>query len=133
MKYRIRELREAKMIAQPPRPMTLDELAEATGLSIGLLSAVERGQQTTTRTLERIAHALGVRVTDLMDERVTGDGSPTVRSAKTGRSGARTRGKDGRRGGNRAAEEVGSQGGAGSDLGEDGRPGARRARQGGES
>lgn len=127
MKYRIRQIREAKMIAQPPRPMTLEELAAASGLSVGLLSAVERGQQTTTRTLERIAQSLGVRVTDLMDERAHGDGSPTVRSAKTGRSGARTRGKDGRRGGNRAntADDSSTQGGAGSDLGEDGRPGAQ--------
>ena len=124
MKYRIRELREAKMIAQPPRPMTLDELAEATGLSIGLLSAVERGQQTTTRTLERIAQALGVRVTDLMDERQPCGASLEARSAK-GATGAGRRGKDGGRGGNRASDEVGSQGGAGSDRGEGGRPGAR--------
>ena len=95
MKYRIRELREAKMIAQPPRPMTLGELAAATGLSIGLLSDIERGQQTTTRTLERMAHALGVRVTDLLtDERAHGNGLPNSRSAKTGRSGAGKRGKE---------------------------------------
>lgn len=124
------------MVKQPPRAMTLEELAAASGLSVGLLSAVERGQQTTTRTLERIAQALGVRVTDLLtDERAHGDGSPTIHgSAKTGRSSARTRGKGCERGGNRAtADDSSTQGGGGADQGEDGRPDALNIRKDGKS
>jgi transcriptional regulator with XRE-family HTH domain len=59
---RIRDLRKES-------GLTLNQLAEATGLSIGHLSQVERGLSAPTiRHLQSIAEALGVRMTWFFDE-----------------------------------------------------------------
>lgn len=56
MGYRIREFREAQK-------MTQDELAKKSGVSRGTISAMENGdKETTTKTLVKIARALGTSV-----------------------------------------------------------------------
>jgi len=60
---RIRELREAKV----PK-MTLEKLSELTELSVGYLSKLEAGKQPVNgRIMPRIASALGVRPSELID------------------------------------------------------------------
>lgn len=68
---RIRELRKAQ-------GKTLEQLAQAAGVSAGLLSQVERGQGNPSfSSLVQIAHSLGVAVARLVaDDRLT---SPVVR------------------------------------------------------
>jgi len=65
---KIKELRER-------REMNLSRLAELAGVSKGYLSSLEREQarNPSVDTLAKIAEALGVRSTDLMEE-----GSPTA-------------------------------------------------------
>jgi len=57
MGYKIKETREAKK-------MTQEELSEKSGVSRGTISALENGtvRATTTKTLVKIAQALGVSV-----------------------------------------------------------------------
>lgn len=57
MGYRVREFRESLK-------MTQEELAEKSGVSRGTISAMENGtsKETTTKTLVRIARALGTSV-----------------------------------------------------------------------
>ena len=57
MGYKIKEVREAKK-------MTQEELSEKSGVSRGTISALENGtvRATTTKTLVKIAYALGVSV-----------------------------------------------------------------------
>lgn len=57
MGYKIKEVREA-------RQMTQEELSERSGVSRGTISALENGtaRATTTKTLVKIAQALGVTV-----------------------------------------------------------------------
>lgn len=57
MGYKIKEVREALK-------MTQEELAEKSGVSRGTISALESGmaRTTTTKTLARLAYALGVSV-----------------------------------------------------------------------
>lgn len=68
---RIRELRQAQR-------KTLEQLAQAAGVSVGLLSQVERGQGNPSfSSLVQIAHSLGVAVARLVaDDQMT---SPVVR------------------------------------------------------
>lgn len=56
----LKELREAKKVS-------LQDLAEATGLQVETISGLETGiiETTTTGTLLKLAHALGVSVDDL--------------------------------------------------------------------
>lgn len=50
------------------RIMTQEELAEAAGISVDMLGALEQGKKATSfRTLKRLANALGVPVKDLFD------------------------------------------------------------------
>ena len=60
MIFRIRELREAKGVTQ-------EALAELSGVSRATIWALESGQDkvTTTKTLVKIAEALGVRLDEL--------------------------------------------------------------------
>lgn len=57
MGYKIKEVREA-------RGLTQEELAEKSGVSRGTISALENGavRTTTTKTLVKLALALGVSV-----------------------------------------------------------------------
>ena len=57
MGYKIKEVREAKKMSQ-------EELAERSGVSRGTISALENGstRTTTTKTLLKLASALGVTV-----------------------------------------------------------------------
>ncbi len=57
MGYKIKEVREAHQ-------MTQEELSEKSGVSRGTISALENGtaRATTTKTLVKIAQALGVTV-----------------------------------------------------------------------
>lgn len=57
MGYKIKEVREALK-------MTQEELAEKSGVSRGTISALESGtvKITTTKTLCKLAHALGVSI-----------------------------------------------------------------------
>lgn len=64
MRYRIKELREASGMSQ-------EELAKAAGVSRGILSRIECAEDTvttTTRTLQKIADVLGVKVSTLFFE-----------------------------------------------------------------
>lgn len=64
MRYRIKELREASGMSQ-------EELAKAAGVSRGILSRIECAEDTvttTTRTLQKIADVLGVKVSALFFE-----------------------------------------------------------------
>lgn len=63
MGYRIKEHREALN-------MTQDQLADAAGVSRGTISALENGtaRATTTKTLLRIAQALGTTVDQIFFE-----------------------------------------------------------------
>ena len=65
MGYRIREFREALK-------MTQDELAKRSGVSRGTISAMENGanKATTTKTLVKIARALGTSVDSIFFEDV---------------------------------------------------------------
>ena len=60
MGFRIRETREKKGVSQ-------DELSKASGVSRTIISGLENGTitTTTTKTLSRIAEALGVRVSEI--------------------------------------------------------------------
>lgn len=55
---RIREIRKE-------RKMTLSDLSEKVGVSIAYLSDIERGNRPGGETLNRIADALGVQVSEL--------------------------------------------------------------------
>ena len=57
MGYKIKEVREAQKMSQ-------EELAEKSGVSRGTISALENGstRTTTTKTLLKLASALGVTV-----------------------------------------------------------------------
>lgn len=56
MGYKIREVREAKNISQ-------EELSQKSGVSRSIISALENGKtNTTSKTLAKIARALGVSV-----------------------------------------------------------------------
>lgn len=57
MGYKIKEIREAKR-------MTQEELAEKSGVSRGTIAALESGtgRTTTTKTLVKLAEALGTTV-----------------------------------------------------------------------
>ncbi len=65
MGYRIREFREAMK-------MTQEELARKSGVSRGTISAMENGadKETTTKTLVRIARALGTSVDSIFFDEV---------------------------------------------------------------
>ena len=70
---RIRELRTN-------RNLTLQELAERTGLSSSLLSLVERGKTSPSiGTLVAISFALGIHMTDLFDNRTDATKEPVNR------------------------------------------------------
>lgn len=64
MRYRIKELREAAGMSQ-------EELAKEAGVSRAILSRIEcaeDGVTTTTKTLQKIADVLGVKVSALFFE-----------------------------------------------------------------
>lgn len=64
MRYRIKELREAAGMSQ-------EELAKAAGVSRAILSRIESAEDsvtTTTKTLQKIAEVLGVKVSALFFE-----------------------------------------------------------------
>lgn len=63
MGYRIKEFREALK-------MTQEELAKKSGVSRGTISAIENGhaKETTTKTLVKIARALGTSVDSIFFE-----------------------------------------------------------------
>lgn len=65
MGYRIKELRESLR-------MTQEELAHKSGVSRGTISALENGsfKETTTKTLVKIARALGTSVDRIFFDRV---------------------------------------------------------------
>ena len=66
--------------ARRDRGLTIDQLAQATGLTKGFLSQVERDlASTSVSSLMRICGALGLRVGDLLDER---EESGLVRAAE---------------------------------------------------
>ncbi|TYO94539.1 helix-turn-helix domain-containing protein [Desulfallas thermosapovorans] len=59
---RLSRYREAKK-------MTCAQLAESAGLSVTFIKTLEEGKKSPTlRTMEKLAAALGVKVTDLLDE-----------------------------------------------------------------
>ncbi len=59
------------------RGMTLQELAEASGISIGQLSQIERGRSSPSlRVLASIADALNVGIGNLFEESLSGASSP---------------------------------------------------------
>lgn len=61
--------------------MTVEELAQRAGLSVGIVSQLERGQgNPSLSTLCRLADGVGVHVTALLQED-PGDVSPVVRAA----------------------------------------------------
>lgn len=64
MGYKIKEYREA-------RNMTQEQLSAASGVSRGTISALENGttRTTTTKTLYKIAQALGVTVDQFFFEK----------------------------------------------------------------
>ena len=63
MEYRIKEFREALGISQ-------EELSAKSGVSRAIISGLETGtiEVTTTKTLVRIAEALGKKVSDIFFE-----------------------------------------------------------------
>ena len=65
MGYRIKEFRESLK-------MTQEELAEKSGVSRGTISAMESGvsKETTTKTLVKIARALGTSVDKIFFENI---------------------------------------------------------------
>lgn len=65
MGYRIKEFRESLQ-------MTQEELAQKSGVSRGTISAMENGtsKETTTKTLVKIARALGTSVDNIFFENV---------------------------------------------------------------
>jgi len=63
------------------RKLTLQTLAERTGLSLSMLSLVERGKTSPSiGTLVAISSALGVQMTDLFDDGSTESKEPVVRA-----------------------------------------------------
>lgn len=65
MGYRVKEFRESLK-------MTQEELAEKSGVSRGTISAMENGtsKETTTKTLVKIARALGTSVDAIFFENI---------------------------------------------------------------
>jgi transcriptional regulator with XRE-family HTH domain len=64
-----------RLLGGPPPPMTLDELADVSGVSRSMLSQVERGVANPTYgTLWSLTQALGVQLSELV-----GDGASEVR------------------------------------------------------
>lgn len=64
MGYRLKEIREQKGITQ-------ESLAAASGVSRATIAALEKGSErnTTSKTLAKLASALGVSLNDLFFER----------------------------------------------------------------
>jgi len=63
--------------------LTLRDVAERTGVSVSMLSMLERGVSTASvGTLVAVASALGVHMYDLFTHKDTGDGSPVTRLAE---------------------------------------------------
>lgn len=72
---RIRQLRSRQ-------GLTLKDVAERTGVSVSMLSMLERGVATASvGTLVSVASALGVHMYDLFDRPDSGPGSPVTRRA----------------------------------------------------
>ena len=67
MKYRLREMWQQYERVSGER-LTWRELAKKSGLGIYALQRVEKNENVTIETLEKIAQALGCRVSDLLDE-----------------------------------------------------------------
>jgi transcriptional regulator with XRE-family HTH domain len=64
------------------RGLTLDGLAERTGVSRSMLSLIERGESSPTATvLDRLAAGLGVTLASLFADETRGDASPLARRA----------------------------------------------------
>lgn len=65
MGYRIKEFRESLK-------MTQEELAKKSGVSRGTISAMENGvsKETTTKTLVKIARALGTSIDNIFFENI---------------------------------------------------------------
>ncbi len=63
--------------------LTLRDVAERTGVSVSMLSMLERGVSTASvGTLVAVSSALGVHMYDLFVRNATGDGSPVTRLAE---------------------------------------------------
>ena len=64
MAYKVRSIREEKGLTQ-------EELAQKSGVSRGTIIALESGtaRETTTKTLAKLAHALGVSVESIFFEK----------------------------------------------------------------
>lgn len=67
MKYRLREMwQEYERVSGTK--LTWRELAEKSGVALRVLQRVEKNENATIETLEKIARAFGCRVSDLLDE-----------------------------------------------------------------
>lgn len=67
MKYRLREMwQQYERVSG--KKLTWRELAEKSGVTLRVLQRVEKNENVTIETLEKIAQALGCRVRDLLDE-----------------------------------------------------------------
>lgn len=64
------------------RGLTLDSLAERTGVSRSMISLIERGESSPTASvLDKLAGGLGVTLASLFAEKETSDASPLIRRA----------------------------------------------------
>lgn len=63
--FRLNRFREAKK-------MTCAQLAESSGLSVTFIKTLEEGKKSPTlRTMEKLAAALGIKVTDLLEDQAS--------------------------------------------------------------
>ena len=65
MEYKVKEIRERKGLSQ-------ESLSKKSGVSRAIISGLESGtvKETSTRTLSKVAKALGVRVSDIFFDEV---------------------------------------------------------------
>jgi transcriptional regulator with XRE-family HTH domain len=65
------------------RGLTLDELAERSGVSRSMISLIERAESSpTARVLDKLAASLGVTLASLFAEEARADSAPVARSAE---------------------------------------------------
>ncbi|NVK17677.1 MAG: helix-turn-helix transcriptional regulator [Methylocystaceae bacterium] len=73
------ELGQALQTLRKSQKLTLDKLAEASGISKSMLSQIERGQTNPTfATLWSLTNALGVEIADILEQSDTDQSTPVL-------------------------------------------------------
>jgi len=73
------ELGQALQVLRKSKKLTLDKLAQSSGVSKSMLSQIERGQTNPTfATLWSLTHALGVEISDILEQSENAQNTPVL-------------------------------------------------------